>query len=479
MKRNITLHFLLIFPFWTIAQLGTIDPNFAIGTGAGTSFTQKRVETIVQQPDGKLLLGGWFSEFNGTESRRIVRLNLDGSVDTSFNVGEGFNGTSPYVNTIALQPDGKILVGGNFSDYKGVTRHRIARLNPDGSLDNGFNPLSGFNSDVNSIAIQPDGKIVVGGIFSKFDWLNQGGIDRQAIARLNADGSLDTTFNSATGFTSTAGQNRVHTVIVQPNGKILCAGLFTAYKSVPRILLARLNEDASLDTTFDAGNNFSLVFGFYGEAWKTVLLPNGQIITAGNFRHTGANNKAIVKLNADGSVDTSMALDLSNVTAMAVQSDGKILASAGGPYTFRRYLENGAVDSTFPEISFNDWARHCIVQNDGNIVIGGWFSYNPSGLMRVVGDTPNLNLIDKTILNKVKIYPNPVKDILTIDLAEIPNFSEATLTLHDFQGRKVSEHYFTNGISSITTNHLPNGLYFVTIQFENTQLTKKIVIQHH
>ncbi|HBI01727.1 MAG TPA: T9SS type A sorting domain-containing protein [Flavobacterium sp.] len=477
MKRNITLLCLLAFPFWAFAQLGTIDPNFAIGTGAGITFTQKRVETIVQQPDGKLLLGGWFSEFNGTESRRIVRLNLDGSVDTSFNVGVGFNGTSPYVNAITLQPDGKILVGGNFSDYKGVTRHRIARLNPDGSLDTSFNPLTGFDSDVNSIALQSDGKIVVGGIFSKFDWLNQGGINRQAIARLNSDGSLDTSFDSATGFTSTAGQNRIHTVIVQPNGKILCGGLFTAYKSVSRILLARLNEDASLDTTFDAGNNFSLIAGFYGEAWETVLLPNGQIITAGNFRHTGANNKAIVKLNSDGSVDTSLALDLSNVTAMTVQSDGKILASAGGPYTFRRYLENGAVDTSFPETSFNDWARHCIVQNDGNIVIGGWFSYNPSGLMRVVGDTPNLNLSDETSLNTVKIYPNPTSDMLYIDLAETPNFSQATLTLVDVQGRKVSEHILSNSVTPINTDHLPKGLYIATINMENAQLTKKIVIQ--
>lgn len=476
MKRTITFIFGLMFPVMLMAQLGTIDPAFSIGTGAGSSFTEKRIETMVQQPDGKLLLGGWFADFNGTPSRLIVRLNLDGSVDNTFNVGTGFEGFSAYVNTIALQPDGKILVGGNFLSYNGVTRHRIARLHPNGDLDESFVPGTGFNSDVNSIALQPDGKIVVGGIFSKYDWLNNNGINRQAICRLNSDGSLDTSFDSAVGFSSSAGQLRVHTVIVQPDGKIICGGLFTAYKGVGRVIIARLNADASLDTSFDAGDNFVLSFGFYGEAWKTVLLPDGKIITAGNFRHAGVNNKAIVKLNSDGSVDTSMALDMTNVTAFTVQSDGKILASSGGPYTFRRYLENGAVDTSFPAMNFNDWARHCMVQQDGNILIGGWFTYNPSGLMRLVGDTP-LSVEDHSATLAVGMYPNPASHHVTIDLDEAMFEGQVQIQILDLQGRRVKQFKSNDSATTLPVSDLPKGTYLVQINTSQQQTVKKLVVR--
>jgi len=475
MKRTITLVLGFMFPVMLMAQLGTIDPAFSIGTGAGSSFTEKRIETMVQQPDGKLLLGGWFADFNGTPSRLIVRLNLDGSVDNTFNVGTGFEGFSSYVNTIALQPDGKILVGGNFLSYNGVTRHRIARLLPNGALDESFVPGTGFNSDVNSIALQPDGKIVVGGIFSKYDWLNNGGINRQAICRLNSDGSLDTSFDSAVGFSTTSGQLRVHTVIVQPDGKIICGGLFTAYKGVGRIIIARLNADASLDTTFDAGDNFVLVAGFYGEAWDTALLPDGKIITAGNFRHSGVNNKAIVKLNSDGSVDPSMALNMSNVTAFTVQSDGKILASSGGPYTFKRYQASGEEDASFPAMNFNDWARHCIVQQDGNILIGGWFSYNPSGLMRLVGDTP-LSLGEQSATLNAVMYPNPASQHVTIALDDVVFEDRVQIQVLDMQGRRVKQ--FESNDSSITlpVNDLPKGTYLVQIKIPQQQTVKKLVV---
>lgn len=476
MKRIFTLVFACFIPIIVLAQLGSIDPAFSIGTGAGGTFTQKRIETMVQQPDGKILIGGWFVDFNGTPSRLIVRLNLDGSVDNTFNVGTGFEGTSSYVNTIALQPDGKILVGGNFLSYNGVTRHRIARLHPNGTLDESFVPGTGFNSDVNSIALQSDGKIVVGGIFSKYDWLNNGGINRQAICRLNSDGSLDNSFDSAIGFSTTSGQLRVNTVIVQPDGKIICGGLFTGYKGVSRILIARLNTDASLDTTFNAGNSFVLTFGFYGEAWKTVLLPDGKIITAGNFQHNGANNKAIVKLNSDGSVDTSMALNMTNVTALAVQSDGRILASAGGPYTFRRYLANGVVDTTFPTVEFNDWARHCIVQQDGNILIGGWFSYNPSGLMRLIGDTP-LSTVEQSTSSGVKIYPNPASHNVTIDMDKSVFKGSTQIQILDIQGRSIKQFESDDNTTTLSISDLPRGTYFVKIHFETSQIVKKLVVR--
>lgn len=474
MKPITTFLTLSLLPFFAWAQLGTIDPTFTIGTGAGGGLTQKRIETVVQQPDGKLLLGGWFTDFNEIPNNRIVRLHPNGTVDATFVVGTGFEGVSSYVNDIALQPDGKIVVGGNFLNYNEVTRHRIVRLHPNGALDESFNPGTGFNSDVNSIAIQPDGKIVVGGIFTFFDWLNNGGVPRQGVARLNSDGSLDTSFDAGIGFTSEVGQTNVRTILVQPDGKVICAGIFNHYKGTIRALIARLNQDASLDTTFDAGPNFSFMFGSHGAAMKTVLLPDGKIITAGTFRHIGADSKAIVKLNADGSHDPSLAIDLGNISALTVQSDGKLLIGSV-PFTLKRYLSTGAEDPSFPTITFNNWIRHCMVQEDGNIVIGGWFSYNPSGLMRLIGDTP-LSLEDYSATLDAVMYPNPSSHLVTIALDDAVFEGQVQIQVLDMQGRRVKQFESNDSSTTVPVNDLPKGTYLVQINTTASQIVKKLVV---
>src|SRR4029077_7948453 len=151
-----------------------------------------RVLAIAVQPNGKIVVGGSFSSFHGlgpvTTRRRIARLNADGLLDT---LDPGANGD---VLAIALQSDGKILVGGNFNLLGGggtgtTPRNRIGRLNADGSLDTGFNP--GANSVVQSLVVQPDGKILAGGVFTTLGGGGTGTTPRANIGRLNADGSLD------------------------------------------------------------------------------------------------------------------------------------------------------------------------------------------------------------------------------------------------------------------------------------------------
>ena len=121
------------------------------------------------------MIGGGFTDYNGTSRYFIARLNTIGSLDAFF---------APYiwpdleVHSVALQPDGKVLIGGAFTSYNGTFRFRITRLNTDGSLDVSFNPLDGANNNVNSIALQPDGKILIGGNFTDYN-----GISRNRIAR--------------------------------------------------------------------------------------------------------------------------------------------------------------------------------------------------------------------------------------------------------------------------------------------------------
>ena len=148
-----------------IQSNGTVDPTFADEGGATGGGGFNRLEDIARQPDGKVIVVGEFTTFNGQSRNRIARLNADGTLDTSFNVGTGANGT---VAAMLVQPDGKIIIGGYFTQYNGAARGLLARLNADGTLDTSFVPLT-FGSTpgwrVESLALQPDGKILVGGSF--------------------------------------------------------------------------------------------------------------------------------------------------------------------------------------------------------------------------------------------------------------------------------------------------------------------------
>jgi len=185
------------------------------------------INALARQSDGKILLGGWFD--NAGFSYVVTRLNTDGSVDNTFNSrGTGANGV---VHALALQPDGKMLIGGTFTSLNGTNRAGIARLHPNGGLDVSFNPGSGADGNVFSIALQPDGKALIGGSFYTIN-----GTNRSRIARLKADGSLDSSFNPAPDGT-------VRAIALQSNGEILIAGDFNSVNGVPRKYLARLYGD--------------------------------------------------------------------------------------------------------------------------------------------------------------------------------------------------------------------------------------------
>jgi uncharacterized delta-60 repeat protein len=159
--------FLLIIVSGSALSSVSGTPNSAFIANIGTGFSTE-VRAVKSQPDGKILVGGNFRLFNGTITvERIARLNADGTLDNTFNTGTGFMGV---VYSADVQPDGKILVGGSFISFNGTsTVNRIARLNADGTLDNTFTTGTGFNSAVNSVDVQPDGKILVGGGFSSFN----------------------------------------------------------------------------------------------------------------------------------------------------------------------------------------------------------------------------------------------------------------------------------------------------------------------
>lgn len=359
---------------------GSIDPTFNIGTGFNAS-----VSGICLQPDGKIIVGGLFTSFNGTTSNKIIRLNSNGSVDASFNTGLGFNQDVQSVNVL---PNGKIIVGGGFTTYNGTSRNRIAQLNTDGSLDPSFTVSGGFNNYVLSTEIQTDGKIVVGGGFQSFN-----GISRNAIARLNSDGSLDATFNPGTGC-----NGYVFTSKIQSDGKILIGGNFASFNGTTREKAARLNTDGTLDSGFNSGD------GFNDYVYSINIQTNGRIIVGGNYSHyNNIIRLGITRLNIDGSMEVSTFNFGSGfndqVFKTAIQSDGKILV-IGVFNSFNAVLRNGitrlntdgSIDSTFNpgtgfdnQIGFGTQVNSINIQPDGKIIVGGHYTtYNGTPANRIV-----------------------------------------------------------------------------------------------
>ena len=268
------------------------------------------------------MIGGSFTSYNGTSRNRIARLNTDGNLDSSFNPGTGVTGTNVGISSITLQSDGKILIVGSFTAYNGTPKNRLARLNTDGSIETSFNPVTGANSNVSSIALQLDGKIIIGGSFTAYN-----GTDRNSIARLNTDGSLDTNFNPRIGIGGSLGGNSsfLYSIALQSDGKILIGGGFSTYSAITRNGIARLNIDGSLDNSFNPG------IGANDYVSSIALQSDGKILMGGSFTtYNGTPRNRIARLNANGSLDNSFnpgtgvaGANFSKVYSIVLQQDGK------------------------------------------------------------------------------------------------------------------------------------------------------------
>ena len=297
---------------------GTLDNTFDPGTGPNNT-----IRTTFIQVDGKIIIGGNFTSYNGDSSiKYLARLNADGTLDSGFNTGGA--GASSSVYTTYVQDDGKILIGGNFTSYNGTGSNYLARLNADGTLDTGFNSGgAGANWYVRTIAVQTDGKIIIGGGFSSYN-----GASRYYIVRLNADGTLDTSFS-----TGTAANGYIRTIAVQTDGKIIIGGEFLTYAGTNRNGIARLNADGTHDTSFDPGTGALYTGSSNTGIWTTAIQDDGKIIIGGyssTFNGTVINR--IARLNADGSLDNTFdqgaGVD-SVVLSNSIQTDGKIIIGGG------------------------------------------------------------------------------------------------------------------------------------------------------
>ena len=345
-------------------------PSITVVTPAGDTATDSEpiVYDVLETADGKFLAGGEFVTSHGLPRRNIVRLNYDGTVDETFAPGTGFNAP---VRSIAVRPDGKILVGGDFSSFNGKFAYRVALLNSDGSLDETTDLASPEHNSVSWVGVLPDGRMLIAG---NFRTIRDAGGDRErriGIARLNADGSLDPFFTTASG-TDGAG---VDEVVVQDDGKILITGSFSRYRDIERNGVARLNSDGTLDTSFDPEEGAS------GGTMTGGILADGRLIFGGGFANFGGlDATGVTILDNSGARDEgfgSTALLVDEVRSLAVRpipasgipdipadtggGNSSTSTSVGGSLddaeelpggqmvTFSNTLELGLEDGTFPQ----------------------------------------------------------------------------------------------------------------------------------
>ncbi len=310
-----------VYEYGRIARMtptAAVDPDFDPGVGADAS-----IQALARQPDGKILIGGDFANVGGVARPRLARLMTDGSVDTTFTVGAGPDGT---VRDIVIQPDGRILIAGAFANYGGTARNRIARLLPDGTLDATFaNPTYSSGNGLRSLALQPDGKILAAGGLT-YGFGSGGGTGfKSGLVRLFADGTRDTSLDVGYGAHTSSANNTTTTinrVALLPDGGILVAGSFTGFGNnfTPR-RIARLSSGGVLDTTFlplaDATVN------------ALLPLPEGSVLVGGDFTTIGgATATRIARIKPDGTLDIAFAAAGGHgdtVRDLALQPDGNVL----------------------------------------------------------------------------------------------------------------------------------------------------------
>jgi uncharacterized delta-60 repeat protein len=358
---------------------GVLDPYFLSTTGA-----DDLVRSVAVQPDGKILIGGAFSNYAGTARVHIARLNTNGSLDVSFNPGAGADG---LVTGIGVLSDGRIMIGGAFTNVNSNALNRLARLWPSGAVDFSFNAPGSLDSALNTIALQDNSKVLVGGAFS---------LPVAGITRLQTNGSVDPAFLAGIG-----ANGPVHAVVADGSGNVFVGGAFTQVNGVPASRLARLNPSGQVDT------NFAPAAITNGIVFALAVQPNGHLLVGGEFGSvSGTNRNRLARLTPSGALDTSFdagAGPTGPVFALALQPNGRVVVGgaftnfAGSPIGGLVRLEStGAVDANFNVggSAADGPVYGLALTPSGSIVVGGNFlTFNGTarrGVAVVFGDGPYL-----------------------------------------------------------------------------------------
>ncbi len=450
------------------ANDGSIDNTFNSGLGFN-SF----VDAVAVQPDGKFLVAGSFTSYNGTAVSRIVRINPNGSLDPSFNfvtttslgisiaclyvepttgkilVGAGYS--SPQKGIYRLNADGsedlsfntggvgvmgilkgvncilpldnsKYIVAGNFDGYNGIALNNIVKINNDGSIDNTFNTGTGFNSYIESLDVQQDGKIVVGGLLNQFN-----GLSIKGMVRLNSNGSLDNTFNqTGAGLPNTS--RRITAVKVLNNGKIAVGGLNpTSYNGTSVYNIFRLNVNVGVLPI----TGFSLS----GKRETTgKILLNWQTLTEKDTKLFE------VEVSNDGSIFRKIGELAASNNSNTLTTYSKSVSSI--------YLQKADVFFRVKSVEFS-----------------GKTSYS------------NTIRVDEFASGKIRLFPNPASAYTVLYFPQ--DVKAAEISIFDAQGKRVlqtNSNVIMGGQYKLSTANLLPGTYIVNVKTDKSNYSERLLI---
>lgn len=341
-----------------VFQDGVVDQSFNVGSGANAI-----VRRLVVQPDGKLLVSGAFTSFNGIQRRNIVRLNQDGSVDTTFEVTS--NGDQQ--EACGVQSDGRIFVCGNFTTINGASRKQLARLQPSGAPDLSFDFGTGIpgSGSVRAIRQLSDGKILLGGNFSSIN-----GTNRESVARLNSDGTVDSSYILGTNMSF------VLDIRETVDGRFVFTSINRLVKAMP---------DGSLDPSFTSDNSFT------GTARFSTPLASGKILVGGDLTQVRVGTfflpiRGLVRLNANGTIDLSYTSPFAGSTSPSIQAGyldpagrltlggGSLSVGTEAVVGLIRFNSDGTRDLSFiGRVLARGTIFASLLEPDGKIMVGGSF----------------------------------------------------------------------------------------------------------
>lgn len=473
MKNFYKFLLIILIPNLGFSQRSNLDLSFdndgKVTTDFGTN-NQDECSALALQTDGKIIAVG--TSNNGTNyDFAVARYNINGSLDNSF----GNNGKvitsiglqNDFATSVAIQTDGKIVVAG-ICFVSGSEKYGVVRYNIDGTLDTTFDSdgkiitsIGNYSNRAYSIAIQIDGKIIVAG-----DSYSNSLQYKITLVRYNTNGSLDITFDNDGISIITYGINGAigKSIIIQSDGKGVVAGQTTNGEDYILILC---NSNGSLDTTFGTQGGTIVDFGTLEDVpWSMAKQADDKIIVVGGIGSNSVSfspDMAIMRCNADGSIDTSFDVDgkviidaslfsrRDQAKSVAIQANGKILVAGYSQNTNNfegtiiRLNSNGSLDTTFDldgiaTSSFgtasNDFFSSIKVQNDGKIIAAGTTS---SDFAIIRYDIFNLGF-NEIQSNNFSISLNPTNSILNITTQATLN----TIKIIDITGRNTKITNFEN-----------------------------------
>ncbi len=397
---------LAVGPVGQLRQLNT-SPQTAVAwqwsvirrpSGSVASLSAANVRNPTFTPDVADLYVFRLEATTAAGALSIRTLAFTGTLWTPLEIIDSFN-PAPGSNVLAfaVQTNGMVLVGGDFTSIGPRATNYLARLNPDGTLDPKFSGSA--NAEVLCIAVQPDGKIVVGGSFSSL-----AGQSCTNLGRLNPDGTFDTNFLASA-------DSSVNCLAVQADGTILCGGSFLVLSGQPCSSLGRLNPDGTLDTTFSPDPDLPVS--------ALAVQADGKILVGGSFMiMAGQSCIGLGRLNTNGTLDTTFAPSPNSpvstnppVSTLAVQADGKILV--GGSFTvlggqpcnrLGRLNADGTLDAAFNP-SPDAPVLSAVLQADGSIVVGGSFTRLAGRTSDYIGRLTTAGILDTNFPSRARTPP--------------------------------------------------------------------------